>query len=634
MLNIILFIIIISTGSVLGALYNKKYEEVLPLTIMSIIVFLYLFYINDLLNIGFYVMNSIIILIYIYVLYKCILNKDYKKYVKNLITPGTFIFLLLIAIFYIICRNNFVQLWDELRVWGTLPKLLFQNGRLQLGEEVMFYPDFQSYFPGMSIFQYVFLKLGTSFKENIIFLAYYIFGGVILLSMLPKINFKKQIMLIPIFAFIILILPLTFYNSNFNFGNYYATLFIDPIIGIMFGYIMYLIYQNVFKDKFSVVTFVLALSTIILLKDSGLIFAIMAIVSSLLLESCVFKTYEYSTNKNKIKYYAKIILPIMAIVLIIISWKICINKFGISNTLGNPINSEAIVKLIRYPVQEQMDTIKAYVHALLNDSIIRSNFSIITNSLTYINILILLTMFSTIIYWLLKKEYRKKIKYIILLMIASNIIYVIGTGMLYVFTLGDKLPSYPRYINTILLSQLILYVYILIESIVNKKYKNKNAVLIFAITTICVSIIIFPFKKTEYYLESATQRNISDIHSNIINKISSYETKNVYLVIMGDSIKDILLHHQIYFNLIDDNIFIKNFSFYTNIENKNPDMFVQELIDNKYDYIYFADINEKTNNKFRSIFEENEIVSKVLYGINRNTKKLYKVTEKRNDSPK
>lgn len=53
MLNILFPLLVISSGSLLGSIKDRKYEEVLPITIMAIILIEYIFYIFNLLKVGY-----------------------------------------------------------------------------------------------------------------------------------------------------------------------------------------------------------------------------------------------------------------------------------------------------------------------------------------------------------------------------------------------------------------------------------------------------------------------------------------------------------------------------------------------------------------------------------------------------
>ena len=75
-----------------------------------------------------------------------------KEILKNLFTPGLLIYSLCFILIYFITRNNDVLLWDELRLWGAYPKILFYDGSLQLDGDAQLINIMRSYNPGMPLF--------------------------------------------------------------------------------------------------------------------------------------------------------------------------------------------------------------------------------------------------------------------------------------------------------------------------------------------------------------------------------------------------------------------------------------------------------------------------------------------------
>ena len=125
MLRLILPFLALSSGSIFGTLFKKRYEETLPLTIMLIPIILYIFYIFNILTIGFF-----IIIVAIIGMYGCFIYKFLKKskeerqeILKNIFTPGLLVFVIVFLAIYFITSKNEVLLCDELRLWGAYPKI-------------------------------------------------------------------------------------------------------------------------------------------------------------------------------------------------------------------------------------------------------------------------------------------------------------------------------------------------------------------------------------------------------------------------------------------------------------------------------------------------------------------------------
>jgi len=251
MFNILFPFLILSSGSLIGCLKNKKYEEIVPITALGIILVLFIFYLFNILKIGLYIIYIITLIIYI-IFFINIIKKDKEerdKLLKYLFTPGFIIYISLFIIIFIITNNKEILLWDELRLWGAYPKILYYSSEIQLGSNVQLMDIMQSYTPGMPLFQYFFLKSIGIFKESHLILSYSILAISLLIPITKKITWKKWY-LIPIIIIILILLPTIFYNSSHDGLEYYKTLFIEPIISITFAYSIFLTTKNILSDKY------------------------------------------------------------------------------------------------------------------------------------------------------------------------------------------------------------------------------------------------------------------------------------------------------------------------------------------------------------------------------------------------
>ena len=317
MINLIFLFFSLSGFSCLGALYKKKYEEVMPITVVGIMLFLYLFYIFNILNIGCIILVLLFIFCYLFFAIKFFkMNKIEKEEIFSYIfTPGFFIFLFGFVFIYILTYSNKVLLHDELRLWGAYPKILFYDGSLQLGDNSYLLSGMRSYNPGMPLFIYFVLKIMGTFKENILFFAYSLVGFSLLIPITKNIKWKEWTK-IPFFLFGLIFLPLLFANSNNDNLVYYYTLYIEPVLGIIFGYAMYLTFDNILKDKFKYLLLLVMVSGVVLFKDTGILFALTVGLSFIFCE--IFNYKNYKKEKGGIM---KLILVIVIPLLIFGSWK-------------------------------------------------------------------------------------------------------------------------------------------------------------------------------------------------------------------------------------------------------------------------------------------------------------------------
>ncbi len=609
MLRLILPFLALSSGSIFGTLFKKRYEETLPLTIMLIPIILYIFYIFNILTIGFY-----IIIVAIIGMYGCFIYKFLKKskeerqeILKNIFTPGLLVFVIVFLAIYFITSKNEVLLCDELRLWGAYPKILFYDGSLQLGANATLPEIMQSYEPGMPLFQYFYEKCFGIFTESGLFLAYALVGLAPLIAISKKITWKKW-ELIPIYSTILIILPLALGNSLLDSLTYYYTLYIDPMLGIYFGYTLYLTTQKD-KTKFNYLLFLVGISLLVLLKDTGLLFAIFSIIAFTINELIILKNYK---PKIKLKRVIYIIIPIIVAIAIFGSWKWAQHNAETTNLYSSTVDKSEVSEFLKNPTPAQKEIINTFINEIKNTKVIESNFSNISEKLTYRNLLILLAVLFIVLIILKEKKERKQYYISFLSFYACGFIFTVGLLILYLFSL-HTVASFPRYASTIITSGVILLFLILCNSIEERKIKY------YIIYLALISIFIFPLK-TPAITQVEIYKNTNIKSEEYAKKIAaSIDNKNEsYILVFSDEYKEnfgyVVYHHQIYMSLIDEGFQYPELILAENIEK------TKETI-TAYDYAYFIVIDDSENDKKK--FSE-------ILGFEVNDSVLIKIDEQKN----
>ena len=579
MLRYLIIFLLVSIGSVFFSFYNKKYEETLPITTGAIIIYLYITYIFNFLHIGYYILIGLISIIYIFCIYKFIKEKEKKKIIKNIFTPGFFIFIICFIIIIFIVSGNKVLLWDELRLWGAYPKILFYDGSLQLGDKVKLLNTMQSYEPGMPLFQYFFTKSTNHFIESDLFLAYALLGIIPLITFTKKLSYKKWYY-IPVFILLFILLPLSF-NQLTGYDNmiYYHTLFIEPILTIFFSYTMYLSIQDN-KDKIDYTTYILSLCTLVLLKDTGIMFALTSIISYLII-------HRKEWNKKAITK----IICLFSCVLLFMSWKGVQKLYPTENLYSSTIKSNEIITFITGMDDNQKQIIKDFHKEALKKNF-DSNFDQLERFLNfYTTSLLILLALGYIVYYKNKKE---KEKYLIssICYIVGSIIYIIGTLMLYLFSL-HTVASFQRYSSVVTISGLFFIVMLLIEILLNNE-KNYTPLIIFTgLFLLLATPLKTPYINNEFYQAAETSEYYSDMIKNNISK------NDKFIIAFGQSTSEkfegVIFHHHIYMNLLDE-----GFSYPQDIILTEDKTTYNKLLNN-YDYIYFIIVNEEDKEQFSTI---------------------------------
>ncbi|MEG1896349.1 MAG: hypothetical protein RR162_08925, partial [Oscillospiraceae bacterium] len=318
-----------------SVVFRRNLEECIPPTIFGIILVLYLFYCADKLYLGYNFTLLLLVAAGAYSLLRIIKLKEIKPCAGRAVTQGVAIFLVFCLGIYLFTRGNVVHNWDDLRLWGAVPKLMYYDGGLQLGADSAVFFTMQSYYPGMQLFAFFITKTMGRFYEGGVYLAYGIFVAAMTVGVFARSKKRFNLVTLPV-AIMLMWLPMIFFNNLPDAAVFYRSLYIDPILGITCGYVFYLIACDVNKDLFSKIRFCLALGGMLLLKDSALLFGVMGIVCVAVVE--ILKIRELRSLEEKRSQGKTSLLWLGAMVgtvaLAVLPWKIQLWRYSVSTHIG------------------------------------------------------------------------------------------------------------------------------------------------------------------------------------------------------------------------------------------------------------------------------------------------------------
>jgi hypothetical protein len=549
----------ICSGSVLTVIRTKRRaEEAVPFTITAIIGILYLFYIVNKLLIGYYIVLVIIVAIYLYaayiILYKGLARKEkgfIRQIAQRLFTPGIAIFTVLFLVLDVITHNNLVVTWDELRLWAAYPKALYFTNQLQLGFDKLIYSIMQEYPPGMALFQYFIQRLSGCFVEAKLFWAYGVFAISVLLPALRNIRWKNLwwIILITFCAFIV---PMLFSNSGQGALNMYRSLFIDPMLGILFAYCLFLCFQEGFSDLYATIRFAMGLGALVLLKNTGAALAAMALVISVFIE----KNHGRSLFKGKGSGRLRIRFITAAICMFgfYLLWSITIKRYGVASIYPYDL------KNLIFDPQYTLEYLKTFVSLGVLETPMFGNALGIFKS----NILIaelICGVFASLFYIVYPKQERKAVTRILLALLISNLLYFFGIYVTYLLIYQKAILSFERYSCTILQANITLIICCFLnEGVESIGAACRRSLLVKANIAVAAILLVtmFPINIKPIDMPVAGE---SAVHASIINTAIQKNGRNIngdktsIYIAFAEDVYDIR-HHRIYFDLLSDNIFV------------------------------------------------------------------------------
>ena len=155
---------IFCTAGMFALLLHKKIEDVLPLSLMSMSLVLFLGGFIDL-RLG---LGSIFLFAFLFPVLIVLIKFGKIKFLSfsfnQILTPAFLIYLLLYSFIYILNLNRGFLAWDEVSHWGPMVKEMIRlNHFYSVNESALLVH--KDYPPIISIFEYLWCKLCGGYKE-------------------------------------------------------------------------------------------------------------------------------------------------------------------------------------------------------------------------------------------------------------------------------------------------------------------------------------------------------------------------------------------------------------------------------------------------------------------------------------
>lgn len=454
----VLFFLMISSASVFGAVFlGKKYEEMLPIGIFSIIICGYVFGLFGALKWGVYVIIILSIACYLIGIVFAIQRKQVKNALSNLLTPG---FLSMLLIYAVINYANYGKLassWDEFSHWADVVKAMisiddFSTNPLSLSM-------FKSYVPAMPIFQYAMQVLGRLVKPDYVFneawlyVAYQTASYGILVYFMHELtwkNWRKAVLV----AAIIFLIPSCFYA-------FYHLIYIDAFLGILagctFGYLLYDANKNKVVDRLRLL---LGISCLVLTKDAGFYIAIFM--------TALVVIKEFLVRKSEKKYVCTLLAAVVTVTFLIapkLTWDMELAQNNIGKAFGNPVSINEFFGFIVGGSREgyRWETLQNFGKQLVSKSVGVGDISIFFSNVLFL--VVFLAVISVMLMKLYDKEDQRLGRMLSLGLIVFSCAYVVSMCLMYMYKFSTyeavRLASFARYIS-ILFTMLMIVAWVLV----------------------------------------------------------------------------------------------------------------------------------------------------------------------------
>lgn len=453
MLESLIMAFILISGSFLSAVkFNRKFEETLPITCMTIVCILFLFGLMNCLKYGVFMILVTVMTAYLYSFWLLIRGglSLCRTFSQLFFTPAFLIFLFFFIFFHWCDFGLLATGWDEFSCWIDHVKIMSYLDDFMTNPASGAY--FVSYPPGMELFLYFFQKIrflfnpGGSFSEWRVFLVRQIFSISIFFPFLKQLSFKRPVPII-VSTLLLMIIPLPFYNDFLT--SLYIDSFVAPLAGC--GFAAILLFDG--KDPLCHIYISLICVMLVLSKDVGLFFACFLAIAWFLSQNA----NDYRLHKGeplKSKFYSSLInlIPAICTIAAKLLWKLELYTSGSYISFGGKIDLIHYTSMFLF---HNDTTYKQEVVDNFKDALYTYTVTIgMSNSVTYFTLLcifLLLFFFTGKALISCQAERTATVKITLWTAAACLLLYIYCLGATYASNLSEyeatNLASFHRYIN-------------------------------------------------------------------------------------------------------------------------------------------------------------------------------------------
>lgn len=423
-----------------------------------------------------------VLLLYALWIGKLQLKELANRILTYVLTPGLVCFVILIAFYYYASEPMIVWWRDDINYWALEVKSLFHFDGLVDGSQHL-NAFFSTYTPGLQVLQWWVLHIAGEYSEALLFFGLFATYAVFLLPLLQNIKWK-QCYLIPIAAALYIIVPV--WGNSMS----YVFLSVDTALALCFGYALLQIWRLNENDRFGLFSIALALCGLVLIKQIGIIFAIMAIILMYVLKK--------QHKQNKWAFRCSVASPII----LFAAWMFYCKAMNLSGYHTNGLMKH-ILEILRgsYILPASVwDITYSFVHALIAPY---------TDSITYyttppLDIPSLLWLVFLPVAPLMLKKYRARhrMRNLSFALLFITFIYLLVHYIGFYTVFYDELPAYiganmdnmcllmERYLAPLLLGMGILVLGIFIEAFGEKQLSLRKPIHLAGLTTVLTAFLL------------------------------------------------------------------------------------------------------------------------------------------------
>ncbi|MFI3173414.1 MAG: hypothetical protein R3Y58_13755 [Eubacteriales bacterium] len=618
----LLVLLLIATGGVLGSVvFNKKFEEMFPVTNVFIILFMFLLGIMGYLRESVNMLCYISVAIYGFCAFWLIKNRNIKSAFSNLLTPATVIFLIFyVAITY--CNIDRIPTsFDEFSHWADVVKAM------TFGNDFSTNPDlnsaFATYPPGVSLFLYFVQKVQcvvgageNYFSEWRLSFAYQLLVFTFVMPFLKDYTFKKFFRASALFVALFGI-P----SVYFSLSVYTSTL-IDPVLAVLIGVGFAFVFLSKEKDWLYILQVNSVVILLVLAKDAGLLFAIFLWIA-FAVDMLIVENKITFTKKN----IGVIALSSLSFIVPKQLWSYNISVHDAQQTFAAPYDFVQFFKVLLGLDDTYRTTVNEsfWGKFTLSQRVIGDTGLTIQVGLVLIFLLVG-TYFIYYKYVRLNPENSRAKKASIILLVIMSVIYIYGTLASYMFKFSEYeatgVASFDRYLDVLLVG-IMYFVIITLFKLFSQMQTSRNHFIIF----VCILALFMPgYNIVTYFSRTSVTSATNQLqgYQALLGQIEKVEDDaKIYVIAQESTGYDFwVIRYYSRPNTTNTGDWSVGEAFYDGdiwtLEITAEEF--QSLLVEEYDYVAIFKANDFLREDFAELFDNpDEIYEHRVYAVNKET---------------
>jgi hypothetical protein len=582
-----------------ASVLNRKIEETLPVTMLGAMLVLYGFYAFDLLRLGRAAVIAACAALIAAAAVKLFLRHGLAAFVKgSVLTPQMAVYAGLTVFFYFLSQGKLVGVWDELRLWGSLPKALHAYGTLQLGAESSLYAFSQSYPPAMPLLQYFFASFSPVFSEGSLFFTRAWFGLALLLPLTRGMTWKNWHGLIAV-SFLMVFLPYWLTTNDPDFAYYYESLFVDAPAGILCGFLCWQAMDGSDQDWFYAAVLCVSLAALTLMKDFGVLFGGLCVLGSL------WRALRAAKRKRAKAALTQTAIAAATLGAAYLSWQILMRVHHVINY--NTVDATL-------PTWAALSTSLQYFFS----SVISVSVSVASASVPLGAVLLGQILLYAFLVYRDFQTFREDLPFILLRLIGYGGYFFAYVMMFRDDIAGGVFPSIARYMVAMALCETVVFLMSWRKAsrrdgrFLHRAFPTLGAwgkAAAALLTAALLSLSVFTVQS--FWKYDGGVYGDAETAAGLVTQTVGTDTgeiADVWLVIGGDAWENSLLHHRVYFDLVGSGARIKTYILDANITQSGnaytEDSFLSALSDGGYEYVLVVYGDDELAEEFGGLFPE------------------------------